>query len=175
MATFQIISYIFSAIGLVGMVLSTIMKSNKSILTFQSVNHGCGIVACLLLNGYSGAVMEGINLSRNLCVVLCGKLNRFLQYFFVGLSLVLGAVAILVFDGFHWLGLLPIIATVVFSAIIVSPNATEKSIKVGTVISTVLWAIYTALHLQNYIYMSTNVITAASAILYLARNWKKEA
>lgn len=166
------LSYACSAIGLIAMVLSTTLKHKKSILVSQSVSHASGVAACLLLSGYSGAVMEGINLSRNITVVLCKKVNLFLQILFVLLSLVLGSVSTFA-DGFVWYGVLPVVATAAFSAIIVSPRATERSIKAGTVLSTTLWAIYTAF-LGNWIYVSTNVLTACSALLFLLRNRKEK-
>lgn len=165
------LSYTCSAIGLIAMVLSTTFKGKNKILAFQSINHGCGVAACLLLSGYSGAVMEAINLSRNLAVVLSRGLNRFFQIFFVAISLILGSVSTFA-DGFIWYGILPVVATAAFSAIIVNPKADDRTIKLGTVLSTTLWAIYTAF-LGNWVYVATNVLTACSAILFLIRNRKR--
>ena len=74
--------------------------------------------------------------------------------------------------GFQWYGLLPVLATALYSAVIVHPRCNARWIKASTAVCTMMWAVY-SLFIRNYVYVLTNVITSASAVLFLLRSRKQ--
>ena len=153
-----LVSNILSGVGMLAMLASTAQRSRKKILAVQSVNHALSMAACSLLRGWSGAVQEAVNLVRDLAILLFGKLNRFWQISFAG--------------GFQWYGLLPVLATALYSAVIVHPRCNARWIKASTAVCTMMWAVY-SLFIRNYVYVLTNVITSASAVIFLLRSRKQ--
>ena len=166
-----LVSNILSGVGMCAMLASTALRSRRKILAVQSVNHALSMAACSLLRGWSGAVQEAVNLVRDLAVLLFGKLNRFWQIFFVAAALGLGA-AVTFAGGFQWYGLLPVLATALYSAVVVHPRCNARWIKASTAVCTMMWAVY-SLFIRNYVYVLTNVITSASAVLFLLRSRKQ--
>ena len=71
----------------------------------------------------------------------------------------------------QWYGLLPVLATALYSAVIVHPRCNARWIKASTAVCTMMWAVY-SLFIRNYVYVLTNVITSASAVLFLLRSRK---
>lgn len=166
-----LVSNILSGVGMLAMLASTALRSRRKILAVQSVNHALSMAACSLLRGWSGAVQEAVNLVRDLAVLLFGKLNRFWQSFFVAAALGLGA-AVTFAGGFQWYGLLPVLATALYSAVIVHPRCNTRWIKASTAVCTMMWAVY-SLFIRNYVYVLTNVITSATAVIFLLRSRKQ--
>ena len=166
-----LVSNILSGVGMVAMLASTALRSRRKILAVQSVNHALSMAACSLLRGWSGAVQEAVNLVRDLAVLAFGRLNRFCQIFFVAAALGLGA-AVTFAGGFQWYGLLPVLATALYSAVVVHPRCNARWIKASTAVCTMMWAVY-SLFIRNYVYVLTNVITSASAVLFLLRSRKQ--
>ena len=121
-----LVSNILSGVGMCAMLASTALRSRRKILAVQSVNHALSMAACSLLRGWSGAVQEAVNLVRDLAILLFGKLNRFWQIFFVAAALGLGA-AVTFAGGFQWYGLLPVLATALYSAVIVHPRCNARA------------------------------------------------
>ena len=153
-----LVSNILSSVGMCAMLASTALRSRRKILAVQAVNHALSMAACSLLRGWSGAVQFG-------------KLNRFWQIFFVAAALGLGA-AVTFAGGFQWYGLLPVLATALYSAVVVHPRCNARWIKASTAVCTMMWAVY-SLFIRNYVYVLTNVITSASAVLFLLRSRKQ--
>lgn len=143
-----LVSNILSGVGMCAMLASTGLRSRRKILAVQSVN-----------------------LVRDLAILLFGKLNRFWQIFFVAAALGLGA-AVTFAGGFQWYGLLPVLATALYSAVIVHPRCNARWIKASTAVCTMMWAVY-SLFIRNYVYVLTNVITSASAVIFLLRSRKQ--
>lgn len=123
-----LVSNILSGVGMCAMLASTALRSRRKILAVQSVNHALSMAACSLLRGWSGAVQEAVNLVRDLAILLFGNLNRFWQISFVAAALGLGA-AVTFAGGFQWYGLLPVLATALYSAVIVHPRCNTRWIK----------------------------------------------
>lgn len=86
-------------------------------------------------------------------------------------ALGLGA-AVTFAGGFRWYGLLPVLATALYSAVVVHPRCNARWIKASTAVCTMMWAVY-SLFIRNYVYVLTNVITSASAVLFLLRSRKQ--
>ena len=135
-----LVSNILSGVGMCAMLASTALRSRRKILAVQSVNHALSMAACSLLRGWSGAVQEAVNLVRDLAVLLFGKLNRFWQIFFVAAALGLGA-AVTFAGGFQWYGLLPVLATALYSAVVVHPRCNARWIKASTAVCTMMWGL----------------------------------
>ena len=151
-----LVSNILSGVGMLAMLASTALRSRRKILAVQSVNHALSMAACSLLRGWSGAVQEAVNLW---------------QISFVAAALGLGA-AVTFAGGFQWYGLLPVLATALYSAVVVHPRCNARWIKASTAVCTMMWAVY-SLFIRNYVYVLTNVITSASAVLFLLRSRKQ--
>lgn len=152
---------ILSGLGMLAMFVSTRLKDKRQMLGIQSFNHGCSAVAGLLLRGYSGVVQDIVSLVRNLTVIF-GRQTKVLNLIFVGTGLVLG----LAFNNRGLVGLLPILASTEYAIVVVRPASTERTLKTAIVASTLCWAAY-SLFLLNFVNMTANLITCASALLYL--------
>ena len=65
-----------------------------------------------------------------------------------------------------------VLATALYSAVVVHPRCNARWIKASTAVCTMMWAVY-SLFIRNYVYVLTNVITSASAVIFLLRSRKQ--
>ena len=116
---------------------SSTRKDKKSILIVQIISMLVMSVASFLLKGYSANVMDAIGISRNILSIK-GISSTFLSYLFIVLSIVLG----IIFNSNGFWGLLPIVANVMQSLIILDSKATLKQLRVVSAISSLCWGMF---------------------------------
>lgn len=171
-----LIAYIISTIGFILFTASTALKRKAMILSFQTAgNVFCG-VSEIMMGAWTGLAQEVINGIRNI-FVLKKWMNKTLSIVFVFLSFGVGLlVFILAFQKEGWWGLLPMIATVQYSIVIIIPNVGVAPIKLSLMASSSCWAVY-GLSVKMYTTTFFNIISFILAlvtlIIYLVNKNKK--
>ena len=162
-----IIGNIISLFGSGGILVSTAVKNKKNILKVQTAASAFLLISDLVLRGYSGAVQDFICILRNFTVIL-GKKSKVLNFFFILSGVALGVI----FNNRGWLGLLPILANLQFSCIVLYPKADDIMLKASIFASNVCWAIY-SLCIFNYVNMVVNILICISAAVFVIRELVK--
>ena len=162
-----IIGNIIAFFGSGGILLSTAVKNKKNILKVQTAASFFLLASDIVLRGYSGAVQDLICILRNITVIL-GKKSKILNFFFILSGVALG----IIFNNKGWLGLLPILANLQFSCIVLHPKADDVMLKASIFASNVCWAIY-SLCIFNYVNMAVNIIICISAAVFVIRELVK--
>lgn len=75
-------------------ILSTFAKDRKNIMKLQCLDCISGILSCIVLSGFSGAVTQTVSLTRNIFVYK-NKTSKYLQAFFVILIIFLASCSII--------------------------------------------------------------------------------
>lgn len=146
--------------------LSTFGKTNKDMMKLQCLDCTSGIISCIILKGYSGALTQSISLIRNI-LVYKEKVNKTIQIILITLMVVVG----LLINNRGLLGLLPIIASIEYTIIITKTTST-KLINVSLAINNILWIIYD-FTIQNYTNcLMSSLIILASLINIVHKNRK---
>jgi len=126
---------IVALIASILMVCSGSVKDRKKIIYIQTLQILAFIISTLILGGYTGAIVNLISLVRN---VLCyrDKLTNNKKVVLIILSIVFS----LLFNNLGFLGLLPLISSVVYTCFMNTKNTIKlKSVIIFTM---VLWLIY---------------------------------
>ena len=148
-----IIANILSLLGNLFFTTSSILKSRKKILLFQSSNYVLAIIAEFLTHAYSGLVQESISLIRNIIFLFINinkkVLKLILTLICVISAIILGTIINIIFSDNIWYGYLPIIATVVYTFFIVlvfvvkfKDTTIEILMKFGMIINSIIWILY---------------------------------
>jgi len=104
-----VIGNIIALIASLLMVYSGFIKPKKKILYMQTVQCGLSIISNVVLGGITGAIINAVGCVRN---ILCykNKLGRREKIIITIVSIVL----CLTFNNIGWIGLLPLLSTVVY-------------------------------------------------------------
>lgn len=145
---------------------STFGKDNKQMMKLQCLDCSCGIIACIILRGYSGAIVQSVCLVRNM-LVYKEKCSKLVQVILLTIIFILG----IMFNNMGILGLLPIIASMEYT-IVIMKTANIKLINISLLINNILWLIYNFI-IQNYLNMIlSTIIIISSTINILKRRVK---
>lgn len=149
-----LIANIISFIGAVIMVSIGFMKKKEHVLTAQCVQFGVLGTSNLLLGGVTGFISNIISIARN---VVCNHLHFGLAWklVFIALQLALS----IPFNTNGLLGLLPVVASVVFTWFLDTDNAVF--LKGIIIITCFMWVIYD-FALQNYVAFAFDILNIAS-------------
>ena len=130
-----VIGNIIALIASLLMVYSGLIKDKKGILYIQSIQIGLFVVSNLVLNGITGAIINTINLIRN---ILCykNKLGLIEKIIITILSVVL----VLYFNNLGFIGILPLISAVSYTWLMTVKDVTK--FKILLIFTTALWCIY---------------------------------
>lgn len=162
-----IIGNIIAFFGSGGILISTAVKSKKNILKVQTAASVFLLISDIVLSGYSGAVQDLVCILRNLTAI-AGKKSKILNAFFIISGVALGVI----FNNRGWLGLLPILANLQFSCVVLYPKSDDVMLKSSTFIANVCWAIY-SLCIFNYVNMVVNILICVSAAVFVVRELVK--
>lgn len=145
---------------------STFGKDNKQMMRLQCLDCSCGIISCIILRGYSGAITQSVSLVRNI-LVYKEKCSRIVQVILLTVILVLG----IIFNNRGILGLLPIIASIEYT-IVIMKTTNIKLINLSLLVNNILWLMYDFI-IQNYLNMIlSTIIIISSTINILNRRVK---
>jgi len=132
---FIVIGNIIAFLASLLMVYSGVVKSKKQIIYIQSIQIGLFIASNLVLGGITGAIINALSLIRN---ILCYK-NR-LGFKEKVIITVLSIIFSLLFNNLGFIGLLPLISTVLYIWLIDLKNVIQFKLLLS--FTMLLWGIY---------------------------------
>lgn len=174
-----IIANILSFIGNLLFTTSSVLKSKKKILLFQSTNHVLAIISEIMTTAYSGVVQEVVALIRNFVLLFIDPKNKIAKLI-ISIACVVVAVVAGVLINYYlsdnvWHGYLPIIATVIYSSGVIfafmvkmSERQSEFIIKSSLIFNGILWGTYGFL-VKLYPIMIFNILTIILSIIAIMR------
>lgn len=126
---------VVALIGSILMVCSGIVKNRRKIIYIQTLQILCFTISDLILGGFTGAIVNLISIIRN---ILCykDKLTNNIKIIIILISIVLS----LSFNNLGFLGLLPLISTVVYTCFM-NVKDTIK-LKFLIIFTMIMWLIY---------------------------------
>ena len=130
-----IIGNIIALIASILMVYSGMLKQNKKILHFQTVQIGLSVISNIVLGGITGAIINALSLIRN---ILCYKDKLGLKEKIV--ITILATILTLKFNNLGYIGLLPLISTVSYVWLMNIKDV--KKFKWLIVFTMLMWFIY---------------------------------
>ena len=129
-----IIGNIIALIASILMVYSGILKQKKKILYFQTVQIWISVISNIILGGITGAIINALSLIRN---ILCYKNKLGLKEKIV--ITILSIILTLKFNNLGYIGLLPLISTIVYIWLINIKNV--KNFKLLIAFTMIMWFI----------------------------------
>ena len=161
-----LIAQVLSLIGYTLMVVTGYIKKEKKMLRTQDVQLLFIIGMGVLLNAFSGIIINTIQIIKNE-IYLRGRLNKYTKAAIVGV----GVVMTLIFNNGGIAGLLPAINLFIFTYFLGMGGAI--GIKVLIFITTCGWGVYD-FSIKNYVGLIFDILTIISCIIGIFR-LKKEA
>ena len=155
-----IIGNIIALIASILMVLAGLQKKKKKILFIQIIQIALSVISNLVLGGYTGAIINALSCVRD---ILCYKDKMGTKEKIIIIILAVGlSVA---FNNLGWIGLLPLIATVVYITFMNTKDVVK--FKLLIIFSMVMWLIYD-LYIKSY---TSGVFDFMSVIANIVAIW----
>lgn len=164
-----VIANIIALIASVLMVYSGIVKEKKKIIYVQTIQTLLLVLSNLILGGFTGAIINALSVVRN---VLCykNKLGKKEIIILITLSVALS----LIFNNLGFIGLLPIISTVIYILLMNTTNVVK--FKVLIIVTMVPWLIYD-IAIKSYtsaVFDFINIVANIIAVFQLKSNFEKQ-
>ena len=156
-----LIAQVLSLIGYTLMVITGYIKKEKKMLRTQDVQLLFIIGMGVLLNAFSGIIINTIQIIKNE-VYLRGKLNKYTKAVIVGL----GIVMTLIFNNGGIAGWLPAVNLFIFTYFLGMGGAI--GIKILIFITTCGWGVYD-FSIKNYVGFIFDILTIISCIIGIIR------
>lgn len=159
-----IIGNIIALIASILMVLAGLQKKKKKILFIQIIQIALSVISNLVLGGYTGAIINALSCVRD---ILCYKDKMGTKEKIIIIIIAVGLS--LVFNNLGWIGLLPLVATVVY--IIFMNTKDVVRLKILIIFSMIMWLIYD-LYIKSYasgVFDFMSVIANLIAILQIRK------
>lgn len=159
-----IIGNIIALIASILMVLAGLQKKKKKILFIQIIQIALSVISNLVLGGYTGAIINALSCVRD---ILCYKDKMGTKEKIIIIIIAVGLS--LVFNNLGWIGLLPLVATVVY--IIFMNTKDVVRFKILIIFSMIMWLIYD-LYIKSYtsgVFDFMSVIANLIAILQIRK------
>lgn len=132
---FIIIGNVIALVASVFMVIAGMLNDRKKILIIQTIQMGLFILSNIVLKGYTAVVVNAISIVRNLFAYK-DKLSDKVTYILLGLTIIFT----LIFNNNSFIGLLPLVGTIVFTLNINNKNITK--LKLALSFNMLLWLIF---------------------------------
>lgn len=156
-----LIAQVLSLIGYTLMVITGYIKKEKKMLRTQDVQLLFIIAMGVLLNAFSGIIINTIQIIKNE-IYLRGKLNKYTKAGIVGL----GIVMTLIFNNGGIAGWLPAVNLFIFTYFLGMGGAI--GIKILIFITTCGWGVYD-FSIKNYVGFIFDILTIISCIIGIIR------
>lgn len=137
-----ILGNIVALIASILMVYSGLLKQKRKIIYFQTVQIGLSVLSNIILGGITGAIINALSLVRN---ILCYKDKLGIKEKII--ITVLAVTLSLLFNNLAFIGILPLISTVVYIWLMNIKDVTK--FKILVIFTMVLWCIYD-LYIKSY-------------------------
>ena len=166
-----VIGNIIALIASILMVFAGLQKKKKKILFTQIIQIALSVISNLVLGGYTGAIINALSCVRD---ILCYKEKMGNKEKIIIITLAVGLS--LTFNNLGWIGLLPVVATVVY--IIFMNTKDVVRFKYLIIFSMIMWLIYD-IYIKSYmsgIFDFMSVITNLIAIYQIKKsnNYKEK-
>lgn len=164
-----IIGNIIALIASILMVISGLQKKKKTILFIQIIQITLSVISNIVLGGYTGAIINAISCIRD---ILCykDKLGTKEKIFIIILAIGLT----ITFNNLSLIGLLPLIATIVYISFMNIKDVVK--FKFLVIFSMIMWLVYD-LYIKSYtsgIFDFLSIVANIIAIYQLQKNNKKK-
>ena len=156
-----VIGNIIALVASILMVLAGLQKKKKKILFIQIIQIALSVISNLVLGGYTGAIINALSCVRD---ILCYKDKMGTKEKVIIIILAVGLS--LVFNNLGWIGLLPVVATVVY--IILMNTKDVVKFKMLIIFSMIMWLLYD-LYIKSY---TSSAFDFASIITNLFAIWQ---
>lgn len=156
-----VIGNIIALIASILMVLAGLQKKKKKILFIQIIQIALSVISNLILGGYTGAIINALSCVRD---ILCYKDKMGTKEKIIIIILAVGLS--LAFNNLGWIGLLPLIATVVYILFMNTKDVVK--FKLLIIFSMVMWLIYD-LYIKSY---TSGVFDFMSVIANIVAIWQ---
>lgn len=130
-----IIGNIVALLASIALTLSGLLNNKKQIILMQIIQVGLAVISNIVLGGYVGAVVNFINLIRN---IICYKDKLDIKSIIIITILSIGLS--LYFNNLGIIGLLPLVASTVYLWFMNIKDVTK--FKIMIILTTILWLIY---------------------------------
>lgn len=156
-----VVGNIIALIASILMVIAGLQKKKKKILFIQIIQIALSIVSNIVLGGYTGAIINAVSCVRD---ILCykdkigNKEKIIIIILAVGLSLI--------FNNLGWIGLLPVVATVVYIIFMNTKNVVK--FKCLIIFSMIMWLVYD-IYIKSY---TSGIFDFMSVIANLIAIWQ---
>lgn len=147
------------------MVIAGLQKKKRTILFFQITQIGLSVISNIVLGGYTGAIINALSCVRD---ILCYKEKLGTKEKIIIIVLAIGLT--LTFNNLSWIGILPLIATIVY--IIFMNTKDVVKFKYLIIFSMIMWLMYD-LYIKSYtsgIFDFLSIIANIVAIIQLRKN-----
>lgn len=156
-----VIGNIIALIASILMVLAGLQKKKKKILFIQIIQIALSVISNLVLGGYTGAIINALSCVRD---ILCYKDKMGTKEKIIIIILAVGLS--LAFNNLGWIGLLPLIATVVYILFMSTKDVVK--FKLLIIFSMIMWLIYD-LYIKSY---TSGVFDFMSIIANIVAIWQ---
>ena len=163
-----LIGNLFSLAAMGTDALSASRRDPKSILLAQQLSQLFYALSALVLGGYSAVAQNAVALTRNFLAIR-GEVRRQIQWLLVGLGVGLG----LLFNRQGLLGLLPVLANLIYSVAVFRCGDDHRLLRLAFAVNLLLWAVFN-LAIWNLVGAMGNGAVGISALLFLLRDRKKK-
>lgn len=160
-----VIGNIIALIASILMVFAGLQKKKKKILFTQIIQIALSVISNLVLGGYTGAIINALNCVRD---ILCYKEKMGNKEKIIIIILAVGVS--LTFNNLEWIGLLPVVAAVVY--IIFMNTKDVVRFKYLIIFSMIMWLVYD-IYIKSYmsgIFDFMSVITNLIAIYQIKKS-----
>ena len=164
-----IIGNIIALIASILMVISGLQKKKKTILFIQIIQIALSVISNIVLGGYTGAVINAISCVRD---ILCYKDKLGTKEKIIIIILAIGLT--IIFNNLSLIGLLPLIATIVYISFMNIKDVVK--FKFLVIFSMIMWLVYD-LYIKSYtsgIFDFLSITANIIAIYQLQKNNKKK-
>ena len=164
-----IIGNIIALIASILMVISGLQKKKKTILFIQIIQIALSVISNIVLGGYTGAVINAISCVRD---ILCYKDKLGTKEKIIIIILAIGLT--IIFNNLSLIGLLPLIATIVYISFMNTKDVVK--FKFLVIFSMIMWLVYD-LYIKSYtsgIFDFLSITANIIAIYQLQKNNKKK-
>lgn len=151
------------------MVISGLQKKKKTILFIQIIQITLSVISNIVLGGYTGAIINAISCIRD---ILCYKDKLGTKEKIIIIILAIGLT--ITFNNLSLIGLLPLIATIVYISFMNTKNVVK--FKFLVIFSMIMWLVYD-LYIKSYtsgIFDFLSIAANIIAIYQLQKNNKKK-
>ncbi len=164
-----IIGNIIALIASILMVISGLQKKKKTILFIQIIQIALSVISNIILGGYTGAIINALSCIRD---ILCYKDKLGTKEKIIIIILAIGLT--IIFNNLSLIGLLPLIATIVYISFMNTKDVVK--FKFLVIFSMIMWLVYD-LYIKSYtsgIFDFLSITANIIAIYQLQKNNKKK-